>query len=152
MKENAVKITLAAVVGGLSAYLGVIAIPLIVLIAVMVTDYITGMAKAYINAQLSSRIGIRGIIKKLCYFFAVVCAGITDWVLSIGASKLGIDIGLSLYIGLIVTIWLIINELISIIENLSAIGVPLPEFLNKMIKRLKITVENKGKEIGEDGD
>lgn len=144
MKENAVKITLAAVVGGLSAYLGVIAVPLIVLIAVMVTDYITGMAKAYINAQLSSRIGIKGIIKKLCYFLAVICAGVMDWVISVGAAKLGIDIGISLYIGLIVTIWLIINELISILENLSVVGVPLPKFLSKTIEKLKTAVESKG--------
>jgi phage-related holin len=42
---------------------------------------------------------------------------------------------------MLVTIWLIINEMISILENLSKIGVPIPEFLKKIIGRLKNTVE-----------
>ena len=45
--------------------------------------------------------------------------------------------------GLIVTVWLIINELISILENLSKMDVPIPAFLTKIIKKLKTTVEDK---------
>lgn len=39
-----------------------------------------------------------------------------------------------------VTIWLIINELISILENLAAIGVPGFPRLSKLLERLKNTV------------
>ena len=42
-----------------------------------------------------------------------------------------------------VAIWLIINELISILENLSKMGVPMPNFLMKVVKKLKIIVESK---------
>ena len=45
--------------------------------------------------------------------------------------------------GLLVVIWLIINELISILENLATIGVPLPTFLFKLVGRLKIVAEAK---------
>ena len=38
------------------------------------------------------------------------------------------------------TIWLIINELISILENLAAIGVPGFPRLSKLLERLKNTV------------
>lgn len=41
------------------------------------------------------------------------------------------------------TIWFIINECISILENLAVIGIPLPSFLVKIVHKLKITVENK---------
>ncbi len=68
-------------------------------------------------------------------------AGVTDWLISEGLSSVGIDIGFSYYFGVIVTIWLIINECISILENLSVLGVPLPSFLVKIVHRLKITVE-----------
>ena len=39
-----------------------------------------------------------------------------------------------------VAIWLIINELISVMENLAAIGVPGFPRLSKLLKRLKNTV------------
>ena len=35
--------------------------------------------------------------------------------------------------GLIVAVWLIINELISILENLSELGTPIPPFLVKIV-------------------
>ena len=43
-------------------------------------------------------------------------------------------------VGAGVTIWLIINELISILENLAAIGVPGFPRLSKLVERLKNTV------------
>ena len=45
---------------------------------------------------------------------------------------------------ILVTVWLIINELISVLENLSRMGVPIPNFLKKIIDRLKNTVDEKG--------
>ncbi len=43
-------------------------------------------------------------------------------------------------VGAGVAIWLIINELISILENLAAIGVPGFPRLSKLLERLKNTV------------
>lgn len=141
MKENVFKGIVAAALGGLSAYFGVIAIPLLILIAVMIIDYLSGLAKAWYKSDLSSRIGIVGAVKKLCYILVVCVACVTDWLISEGLSSVGIDIGFSYYFGVIVTVWLIINECISILENLSVLGVPLPSFLVKIVHRLKITVE-----------
>ena len=39
--------------------------------------------------------------------------------------------------------WLTLNELLSVIENLGRIGVPLPNFLKKIIAQLKDTVDKK---------
>ena len=46
---------------------------------------------------------------------------------------------------MIVTVWLIINEMLSILENLGVLGVPIPGFLQSLVKKLKITTERKGK-------
>ena len=46
-------------------------------------------------------------------------------------------------VGLLVIVWLIINELISILENSGKIGVPMPDFLMKLLDRLKQTTEKK---------
>ena len=142
MNENVIQGIITAIVAGVSVYFGIVAIPLLVLIAVIIIDYITGMVSAYINAELSSRKGIVGILKKLGYF-ALVCVGIAiDYILYVGLEQLGVNNNVTMIFGLLVTEWLIINELISILENLGRIGVPLPVFLIKIVNRLKITVED----------
>jgi phage-related holin len=42
-----------------------------------------------------------------------------------------------------VALWLICNEIISILENIADIGVDLPPFLLKIVKNLKSQVESK---------
>lgn len=59
MKENAIKAVLAAALGALASYGTQLIVPAIILVAVMVLDYITGMAKAWQAGELSSRVGHR---------------------------------------------------------------------------------------------
>ena len=63
MHENTIKAVLAAALGALCSYALQLVIPVLVLVAVMLLDYVTGMAKAYSAGQLSSRIGLLGILK-----------------------------------------------------------------------------------------
>lgn len=58
------KLTLIAAVSVVLAYFNALMIPIIVLVFVMVTDYITGMAAAKKTGELSSRLGIMGIAEK----------------------------------------------------------------------------------------
>lgn len=142
-KENIAQGIITLIAASISAYFGIIAIPLIVLTIVMLIDYITGMAAAYVNAELSSRKGIRGIFKKLGYY-SLVCVGITlDYILSSGLTQIGISNDVNIWFGLIIAIWLIINELISILENLSRLDVPIPKFLTTIVERLKNNVDEK---------
>ena len=71
MKQTVLKTTAAVLGAGLVSYLGTLAVPLLVLLGVMLLDYITGMIKAYIRAELNSKFGIKGILKKLCYMVMV---------------------------------------------------------------------------------
>lgn len=146
MKENVLKAIVAVAVGGLSAYLGIMAIPLVILVGVMIIDYASGMLKAWVTRSLCSRTGVVGIIKKVGYLLVVCVAGVVDWLVTCGIAQVGIEIDVSFCFGLIVTIWFIINELISILENLAKIGVPLPALLTKFIHKLKVAVENKSEE------
>lgn len=140
---NFLQTIFAAVSAAIAAYLNILLVPLIVLIVVMIIDYLSGMAQAYVSHTLNSRIGVIGILKKVGYLATVAVAVIADYIISEALMLLGTDIKLSYYIGLVVTIWFIINELISILENLAEIGTPIPKFLTKIIKRLKVTVEKK---------
>ena len=108
----------------------------------MIIDYGTGMAEAYINKTLNSRIGVKGILKKIGYLVLVCVGGVVDYLIGAGLASAGIDYS-SYCFGLIVAVWLIINELISILENLSELGTPIPQFLVKIVHRLKDSVDSK---------
>ena len=142
MKENVIQALFSAAIGAVMAYLNILLVPFVVLLVVMITDYFTGMAEAYVNKTLNSRIGVVGILKKIGYIVAVAVGVVADYLITNALIKIGIDINVGGYIGLVVTIWFIINELISILENLTEIGTPLPKFLVSLVKRLKITVDN----------
>lgn len=141
MKDNIIQATVSVAIGALAAYFNVLLVPLAILICVMIIDYGTGMAEAYINKTLNSRIGVKGILKKIGYLVLVCVGGVVDYLICAGLASVGIDYS-SYCFGLIVAVWLIINELISILENLSELGTPIPPFLVKIVHRLKNTVEN----------
>ncbi|MBQ9413110.1 MAG: phage holin family protein [Oscillospiraceae bacterium] len=142
--ENVLKGFVVLAFAGAAAYFRELLGPVAVLLAVMVLDYITGMIEAWVNREMSSRVGVVGIIKKVGYLAVVAVAVVADWVIQEAAGKAGLDAGGINLFGLIVTVWLILNECISILENLAEIGVPLPEFLVALVKRLKKSAEDKG--------
>ena len=138
---------ITAAVAGAAAYFQELALPVVVLFLVMVVDYISGMVRSWARGELSSRVGVFGIVKKVAYLLAVVVAIVADWVVQTAAGQLGVDFGGFFYFGLLVTIWLILNECISILENISEIGVPLPAFLVTLIQKLKKTTEARGEDL-----
>ena len=134
----------SAVITGLLHYLGIVAVPIIILIIAMIIDYVTGMMSAWLNAELPSKKGIKGIVKKISYLALVAVAMIVDWLICCGLQQINVDIKYTVFFAVLVAVWLIINELISVLENLSRMGVPIPNFLKKLIDRLKNTVDEKG--------
>lgn len=143
MKENIIKGVLTAAMATLMAYLGHLVIPIIILAAVMLLDYGTGIGKAWVAGDLSSKIGVIGILKKVGYLAIVAVGMFIDWVIRVGLKELHIDYKLEFLFAMIVIIWLILNELISILENVAAIGVPVPKWLTKIITKLKDHTEEK---------
>ena len=139
------KLTIIAALGVITAYFNVLMIPIVVLVFVMVTDYISGMASAKKSGELSSSIGIMGIAKKVGYLALVAVGMVVDYLISSALVHVGIEIQINYCFAMIIVIWLIINELISILENLGEMGVPLPSFLTSMIKTLKSKVDEVGR-------
>ena len=133
MQNKELQMFISAAFAGLLYYLGIVAVPIIMLI--------TGMSAAFYNSELSSKRGVKGIVKKVGYLALVVAAMILDWLISQGLQQINLDLHYSVFFAVLVTVWLIINELISTLENLSRMGVPIPNFMKKLIDRLKTTVE-----------
>lgn len=140
------KLTLIAAVSVVLAYFNALLIPIVVLVAVMVIDYISGMTSAKRTGELSSRLGVMGILKKVGYLALVAVGMVVDYLITSALVHVGVHIQINYCFAMIIIIWLIVNELISILENLSEIGVPIPDFLRKSIKKIKNSVENKAGE------
>ncbi len=142
MKDNIIQATISVVLGALASYFNVLLIPVLVLVTVMVIDYATGMTSAYKNGQIESKVGLLGILKKVSYLVLVAVGGVVDYLICSGLATAGFDFGVTYCCGLIVCVWLIINELISILENLSELGTPIPKFLVNIVHRLKDSVDD----------
>ena len=80
-KETLLHTVTATALGTFVAYLSNLAVPVIVLIAVMLADYGTGMLNAWLKNELNSRVGILGIIKKISYFALIVVGMAVDYIL-----------------------------------------------------------------------
>lgn len=147
---NKIKTFLTAIFGTLTSLLGVLALPVLLLVTCNVIDYATGIvASKYRNQQISSYKGIRGIAKKVCMWLLIVVGAIIDKLLIYSATQIGLVIPFTFAVACVVAIWLICNELISILENIKDIGVPLPAFLEKAVKNIKTQVETKADVIAE---
>ena len=145
MKENMFRTLFAAALGALAAYAGVLLAPLCVLAVVMVLDYATGIAAAWSCKLLSSRVGVKGIVKKVAYLALVAVGMVVDYLISSALLRVGVDIQINYCFGMMISVWLIINELLSILENLGKLGIPLPDFLLRAIERLRDGVDRRTK-------
>ena len=143
-KENFIKLIISSIGAYLSNKLGILFPILMLLMFVMIVDYSTGMIKARYLGEIESRKGMWGVIKKAMYAVVVAVAMVSDWVIINMAERVGINIPLTTFFGLLVAIWLILNECISILENLIKLEVPIPPFLRSLVSRLKIVVEVQG--------
>ena len=68
-----------------------------------------------------------------------------DYLIYKFAKEIGLEIGTNTIFGLLVTVWFIINELISILENVGRMGTEIPNFLRKILAELKNNIDNNQK-------
>ena len=152
MNDKVISITGTAFLTLVLAYFKALAVPVIMLAVLMLLDYISGVVEAWVHNTMSSRVGIIGIVKKLCYALVVVVAIVIDLVIQYAAGQVGFDLTGVYCFGLLVTIWLIFNESISILENVAEIGGPEVPFLGRLLRHLKNTTEKQAEEaIPEEG-
>lgn len=151
MQNKEFQMFISAALAAFAVYMGALAVPIIVLMVMMIIDYLSGMSAAWSEGALSSKVGAKGIVKKVGYMALIVVAMGVDYLIYSGIAAADINVGYNMWFGLLVAVWLIINEMISILENLSKVGVPVPKFLITIIEKLKISTE-KGTEREEKKD
>lgn len=139
-----VKVIVTGLFALITAWLGVLAAPLYILILLNMMDYATGFVAApYRGEKRSSAVGFRGIAKKICMWLLVALGGVLDWLVAYAMDTIGIEIPFHFLVAALVAIWLICNEIVSILENIGDIGVELPPFLMRLVHWVKAAAEDK---------
>ena len=144
-----VKATVIAALSVLMSWLGILTIPVLLLVGCNIIDYITGLmaAKFREDGGISSYKSIRGIYKKIGMWMLVIVGAFVDVLIQYSVECAGIEIAVPFVVATVVAVWLGVNELISILENLKDSGVKIPPFLMPLMKYIKRKVEDKAKLI-----
>ena len=120
--------TVIAAVGTVATYLwGGWDAVLLALVVLASLDYVSGVIAAWHRRELDSRIGARGIARKVGMFLVVAVCNIIDQTGALGEPVLRT----------VTTWWYLGNEALSIVENLADIGVPIPERILSALASLK---------------
>lgn len=112
-----------------------------------VADWITGWAKARKRNEGSSSIGIKGIIKKTGYWLVIAIAFGCSMVFIQLGEIINIDLGFMIWVGWFTLATLIVNEIVSILENLKLLGYKIPFVLIKGLKVSGELIDAAGKKI-----
>ena len=98
---------------------------------IIVFDIITGLAKAWVTKTVNSTIGRRGLIEHLIVLVLVVT--VYPYLIFIGFEEVATAF----------IIFFIATYGVSLIENLSAIGVPFPKGLKRRLEKIRDAFDSK---------
>ena len=145
MKENVLKPLIIAIGSAISSYMGILYIPMILLAVCNIIDYGTGLAAAKNrgDGEISSYKSIRGIKKKIGMWVLVLVGSLVDVLLYYVSYVIGYALPFKFLFAAVVAIWIVCNELISILENLIDMEVAIPPFMLPLIKHIKGYTESK---------
>ena len=120
------QLAISAIGGWLGYFLGGVDGLMTALIIFMATDYVTGLMCAVVDKQLSSRVGFRGLFKKMLIIILVGIAHIVDLHV-VGAGEALRSAVICFYLS---------NEGLSLVENAAHLGLPIPEKLKAVLAQL----------------
>ena len=97
-----------------------------ILIIFMVLDYLTGVIYAYTVKSLNSEVGFKGLIKKCMILVVLIIGVMLDRMLGNG----------TWVFRTLVCYFYIANEGVSLLENISNLGVPIPNKIRNALEQL----------------
>lgn len=129
---------LAAIGGAIASFFVGLPAVIWILIAVMTIDYITGILCGLMGVSpktptggLSSGAAFKGLLKKALIILVVLMAALLDKAVSMGAG-----ITFEAVAGATI-LWFIASEGFSVIENVAAMGVPIPKILMQALEIMR---------------
>lgn len=133
---NYIKYGVATIGTWLTWLFGIWDTPIRILVLFIVMDYCTGIIRGYVNKELSSDVGLKGIARKAVIFIVLIIAVALDRLMNTG----------SWVFRTLVCYFYIANEGLSLVENCGALGLPIPPKIKDALAQLK---DGEKKEIKE---
>lgn len=121
-----IQIAITAIGGWLGYFLGGMDRLLIALLVFAILDYLTGVMRAIVDHELSSTIGFKGICRKVLFFALVGVGHVLDTHV-VGTGSVLRSAVICFYLS---------NEGVSLLENASHLGLPVPEKLRGILAQL----------------
>ena len=128
------QLTIASIGAFLAYFIGDSDIFVVLLIVFMVIDYLSGVTLAFKERTISSEIGFYSIVKKVFILAMIGIANLLDKAL----------VGTGDILKNAIVFFYLANEGLSILENLSALGLPLPDNLKETLQYLRYKNKNRG--------
>ena len=146
-KLNGCKVSIAAVLGAVSAFLGWFGWLAVLYVGCMAVDWITGSAAAMRNGQWASEKARDGIWHKVGSVVVVMVSAGADLLIGSVVNNIpGIQLPFTYGVMLcpVVLVWYITAEFGSILENAVKLGAPVPKFLTKLLAVIGEAVDSAG--------
>lgn len=147
---DSIKRLLSVIMGIIAAFWGEYGLFLVLVAVAVVLDVITGIVKAKATGEgLSSEKARKGFWRKITLFVALGFGIFLDFAAELVISSTGITLSVGMPFALIVSAYIIINESISIFENLYlANPEAFPPSVGRLLKVAKKKIDEDGAENG----
>lgn len=113
-----IKWLLSVVLGLVATFMEQYGVMIALVMIAILFDFATGLVKAKISGTLSSTVGTKGFFKKIALFICLFFGFFLDYAIPYMCRSVSIDITFNTPFGLIICFYIILNECISICENL----------------------------------
>lgn len=140
------KMSASLISGMVASFWGVYGPVIICVIVAICMDVVSGLVAAMASGEkLSSKVGFTGFWKKMALLLALSFGIFMDTFVPILLGTISLELPFTMPIGTIVGCYIVINEAISIIENINkAAPTALPKWIKKLLEGAGKTIDNGG--------
>ena len=149
---NTSKLVTSLFVGLVASFWGIYGPVIVCVLVVICMDVVSGLVKTMATGKrISSKEGYKGFWKKMALILALAFGIFLDSFVPIMLGVVTLELPFKMPIGTIVGCYIVINEAISIIENINqAAPTALPKWIKKLLEGAGKTIDDGGAENGKD--
>ncbi len=146
-KSHIIKIAASLLTGLAASFWSLYGAIIICVCVAIIMDFVSGIVAALASGEkISSEVGYRGFWKKVALLLALSFGIFLDAFIPIMLGVITLEIPFTMPIGTIVGCYIVINEAISIIENINqAAPAALPRWIKKLLEGAGKTIDDGGK-------
>lgn len=152
MNHTIGKISMSLFTGLIASFWGIYGPVIICVLVAICMDVVSGLVSSMAAGEkISSEVGWKGFWKKIALILALSFGIFMDSFIPILLGTISLELPFTMPIGTIVGCYIVINEAISIIENINkAAPTALPKWIKKLLEGAGKTIDDGGSKDGED--